>query len=260
MQVSAISAKLEVCLSAAFMVYLALFLHFILLIVIVVRKSFSFLLNFSCLSFVAQGAEAVVLHAAQVLKAGQDAHVLWEECHSLHATLKGPLRRTEPLEVRVARLRSLSDARSLMASALDSIPERALSSGTETEQTLRQRFARVKTSCSRVALIGEKGGGMFAYLLSYAQSMLVVPYRRWQMSGENVDVSGLDTYDILELASKRLENGELEDSVRIMNQLQGQPRQLAQDWLDEARLFLATRQAIDLLMSEALLTTSVKLN
>ena len=182
--------------------------------------------------------------------------MLWDECRSLLSALRGPSKRTEPLAKQVDRIRSISADNSMVQAVLSSIPQRVLVSGAETEHTLQRRFNVLKTSCSRVALVGEKGGGLMTYVLSYVQSYLVVPYRRWQLNRESVDVTEMDTYDLLELADRQIQQGCLEEGVRLLNQLQGQPRHLAQDWLDEARVFLATRQALELLMAEALVMST----
>ena len=53
------------------------------------------------------------------------------------------------------------------------------------------------------------------------------------------------------LAKGHLERGDLDQAVRYMTLLRGEPRRAAADWLREARLLLETRQACRALMAHA---------
>lgn len=51
-----------------------------------------------------------------------------------------------------------------------------------------------------------------------------------------------------------MDRGNLTQTLRYMNLLQGAPRKVASDWLKECRLYLETQQAINTLMSHAATT------
>lgn len=48
-----------------------------------------------------------------------------------------------------------------------------------------------------------------------------------------------------------MERGNLTQTVKYMNLLQGAPRKMAQDWINEARLLLETQQVVNTLMAHA---------
>lgn len=48
-----------------------------------------------------------------------------------------------------------------------------------------------------------------------------------------------------------MERGNLTQTVKYMNLLQGAPRKIAQDWINEARLVLETQQIVNTLMAHA---------
>lgn len=48
-----------------------------------------------------------------------------------------------------------------------------------------------------------------------------------------------------------MERGDLTQTLKYMNLLQGAPRKIAADWLKEARLLLETQQATNILMAHA---------
>lgn len=123
--------------------------------------------------------------------------------------------------------------------------------GVFTEDSLRQRWDQTQRVCKRVAMIDETSSGMFAYFLSYFQSLLLLNDPLPPNSEEAVDLSTLDTFKLVSYASYHMENGNLEQALRYANQLTGMPRKVASDWLREARLLLETSQAASVLSSHA---------
>lgn len=65
-----------------------------------------------------------------------------------------------------------------------------------------------------------------------------------------------DTLDILSRVRASLQREDLEQALRYANQLKGQPRQAAKDWIHELRLLLETRQATSALMAYAAATVA----
>jgi len=70
-------------------------------------------------------------------------------------------------------------------------------------------------------------------------------------SRTGVDLGSLNTFDIVWLARSCVERGDLEQAVKYMTLLQGEPRKAAREWVREARLLLETRQVADALMAHA---------
>lgn len=136
-----------------------------------------------------------------------------------------------------------------ITTVLTSIPPQAVGgAGIQSEAALRERFSRVKRVCSRVAMVPEEGGGLGLHALSYMQSLLTI--RAWLPKRYlDRDPSELHTYDLLDLASMRIKKGDLEGAVHYLNYLQGEPRNVARDWLADARLYLETRQAVELVQA-----------
>ena len=84
------------------------------------------------------------------------------------------------------------------------IPTEACERGVYTEDAMRERFLKVERRARRLALVPEEGATLPLYVLSYLQSMLIIravnPMSSSEMADEPVDISQLDTYDILERA------------------------------------------------------------
>ena len=59
-----------------------------------------------------------------------------------------------------------------------------------------------------------------------------------------VDPSNMATSTLLRQAKIHLDHGNLETAVKLMGQLNGEARRVADDWLREAVLYLEIRQAI----------------
>lgn len=139
--------------------------------------------------------------------------------------------------------------------AIESIPADVLREGVYTEDELIKRFATVDRVCRRVALVNEGGDSLFKYLLSYVQSLLIIgdskiPQEELE-DQETVDPSKWDTFDILSRVKHSLRNNNLEMALRYANQLRGEPRNVATDWIRDTRLHLETRQAADILLGQA---------
>lgn len=205
-----------------------------------------------------QGIESTAETAVAAVSKGSKQLALCKSCSRLLNAVTENYDDPRPLSNVVTQLQLASDGDVVIHAALDTIPNEALQRGIQSRSTLQKRFAKVKTACSRVALVGDKEeGGILTYFVSHVSSLL-----HWSQQSSSsvdvVDVSSLDVPMVLDLAEKRVNEGKLDEAVRLVNQLSGQPRVIAQDWLDEARLFLATQQAADVVSSCALLHLNVK--
>lgn len=149
----------------------------------------------------------------------------------------------KPLRKEVEAVSDAGGKHPFVETLILSIPEDALDRGVWTEDSLRERFPHVSTVCRRVAMIDERGNSLLMYFLSYVQSFFVFDPVYAKSEQDSVDLDKLDTFTILGHADYWLEKGDLEQAVRFMNQLTGAPRQVASDWVKEAKLLLETRQA-----------------
>ena len=138
-----------------------------------------------------------------------------------------------------------------ITSVLNSIPSQAISgTGIQSETALRERFKKVRRVCKRVALVPETGGGLGLYAISYLQSLFTIRVPSWMSklpSGK--EPAELHTYELLDLADACVTKGDLIGAVYYLNYLQGEPKNIARDWLSDARLYLETRQAVELVQT-----------
>ncbi len=162
----------------------------------------------------------------------------------------------------VASLREAAKEDRFVLSILDTIPQEAVTvgGGLQSEAGLMERFKKVKRICKRVSLVPQSGGGLGTYALSYLQSLLVIKTSRLApyIVDSKTDPSEMDNFELLQQADTRLHQGELREAVEYVNQLQGEARRVAQDWLVDARLYLETRQAVELVLCH-MAATSVSL-
>ena len=134
---------------------------------------------------------------------------------------------------------------------INSIPEEASWAGVSTPEALLDRFHRVRKVCRRVAMVDETGATLFQYLLSFIQSALVGNRSKAFSDEDEIDLSQLNAFVILDNASHAIDRGDLEQAVKYMNQLKGQPRRVARDWIKDTRLLLETKQAAEALLSHS---------
>lgn len=180
------------------------------------------------------------------------AHQLWLSVEALNYSLRtaGVDAPTEPLEAAAVVVRE-SCADNEFAQALASaLPAESLSRGVYSEASLRARFQEVRQLARRVALIDETRNSLYQYFLSYVQAALLMEPKQ-EAPPQRLSPADLDTFKLLSYACYSIERGDLELAAKLLNQLTGEPRRVAQDWLNEARLTLETRQAISLLSAYA---------
>lgn len=138
---------------------------------------------------------------------------------------------------------------------LSAVPAVALDRGVFPEEALRERFVKVDQLARRLAMVKDDRAKMPMYLLSYLQSMFILTpanaISKEEIKDEIIDFEKLDTYDIMNRARYWMERGNLTQTVKYMNLLQGAPRKMAQDWINEARLLLETQQIVNTLMAHA---------
>ena len=207
----------------------------------------------------------MVTGRAELEQQGRKAQELWLACQMLHNVIQsGPKvpDDIDPLDSRyeehmmplmdefVAVLDAGSD-HPFVNSVLSTIPDNAAKRGVWTEKQLTERFQKVRKVCWRVAMVDEAGGTLYNYFLSYIQCLFVFRSTKPFAETDKIDVSKLTTFSILDNAQHHLEHGNLETALRFMNQLQGEPRNVAADWIKEARLLLETQLAAESLVAHA---------
>lgn len=198
-----------------------------------------------------RGVESVIDGRADIEKQNKQSQKLWAACQSLSTAIDKGIDHPRPLLPHLTAIHEAAEEDVLVSQVLNSLPEEAVTRGVLNEEYVRRRFYKVRRWCRRVAMIGENGASPWTHVLSYIQSFLIFDSFDPQKEGELVDVDNLDTFDLLARAEYYLRRGDLELATRLVNQLRGEPRNVAHDWLLEARLLLETRQAANLLTAYA---------
>lgn len=149
-----------------------------------------------------------------------------------------------PLGDRVASVLAAGSEDGLISVLLDAIPEEAKALGVYSNAHLKTRFEKVRDVCKRFSLVTE--GGIYQTILSFLkykttiESVLIKP-------AEELNPETDSMMQLICHAQWYVEHDDLESALRCMNQLRGEPRRIAFDWITEARAALETRQAVDAL-------------
>ncbi|XP_037785360.1 MICOS complex subunit MIC60-like isoform X2 [Penaeus monodon] len=211
------------------------------------------------------GLKNALTARADVDKAAYSARELWLACESLRSALrlgkegaKSWEEQLKPLDEHIAAIKTAGGENSYLSAVIGAVSEEARTRGVYTEEALRERFIKVDRICKRVSMIGDNGGSLIKYMLSYVQSFLILNAFEYlpgnEIRDEEVPVDSLSVYDILARARYCLDKDDLLQSVRYMNLLRGEARNVASSWIKEARLTLETRQAADALLAHAAAT------
>ncbi len=180
------------------------------------------------------------------------AHQLWLSVEALNYTLKTadadiP---TVPLESAVQAVRDHCKDNDFALALSSALPEESLHRGVYSEASLRARFNSLRPLARRVALIDEYHNSLYQYFLSYVQAALLFEEKQ-EVPPAQLCSEDLDPFKLLSYASYCLEHGNLELAAKLVNQLRGEAKRVVEDWLNEARLTLETRQIVSLLSAYA---------
>lgn len=192
---------------------------------------------------------------------------VWFLCQQLNDCLKSsPLQGIEKEPVQLLteavlpvleRIAKNEETSPLVRLAVQSIQDRKdlMHRGVYTEDALIARFDKVSRVCQRVSMIGDEGGSLWRFLLSYAMPSLlfdrVWPIPAEELRDEVVNVRSLDTFSIVARVRHHLKHRNLEMSLRYANQLKGEARKAASDWIKDVRNHLEIRQASTLIQAQA---------
>nr|XP_008167926.1 MICOS complex subunit MIC60 isoform X1 [Chrysemys picta bellii] len=199
-----------------------------------------------------KGIEQAVESHAVAEEEARKAHQLWLSVEALKYSMKtasgdSP---TEPLECAVQAVKASCSDNAFTEALVSALPQESLTRGVYSEEALRARFYAVQKLAKRVAMIDETRNSLYQYLLSYLQSLLLFHPLQLKPPAE-LSPEDLDTFKLLSYASYCIEHGDLELAAKFVNQLKGESRRVAQDWLTEARMTLETKQVVDILTAYA---------
>ncbi|XP_069488277.1 MICOS complex subunit MIC60 [Ambystoma mexicanum] len=199
-----------------------------------------------------KGIEQAIEGHAVAEEEARKAHQLWLSIEALKFTMKTASGEnpTEPLECSVQAIQSCCPDNDFTEALTAALPQESLNRGIYSEEALRARFYSIHKLARRVALIDETRNTLYQYFLSYLQSLLLFEPKQLKPPTE-LRSEDLDTFKLLSYASYCIERGDLELAAKFINQLKGEPRRVAQDWLAEARLTLETKQVVDILSAYA---------
>jgi len=194
------------------------------------------------------------LGRAERQRSGQLARELWVASRTLLSVMKdghsvsAAKNELMPIHAELSAVRDAGSEYPIVHVALSTVSSQAFDRGVYTPDALRHRFDRVRRVARRVAMIDETSGTLSRYILSYIQSFFVL---RSSVACDSDDVSEMSVFALLDNAANCLKYGDIEQAVRYVNQLRGEPRRVASEWLDEARILLETRQATELILAFA---------
>lgn len=195
--------------------------------------------------------EAIDSHVVAEEEA-RKAHQLWLSVEALNYTLKtaDTDSLTQPLESAAQAVRDSCHDNEFALALASALPGVSLQRGVYSEASLRARFNSLRSLARRVALIDESHNSLYQYFLSYVQAALLFEDKQ-KAPPAQLGSDDLDPFKLLAYASFCLEHGDLELAAKLVNQLRGEARRAVDDWLNEARLTLETRQVISLLSAYA---------
>ncbi|XP_074848379.1 MICOS complex subunit MIC60 isoform X2 [Carettochelys insculpta] len=199
-----------------------------------------------------KGIEQAVESHAVAEEEARKAHQLWLSVEALKYCLKTASgdNPTEPLGCAVEAIKASCSDNAFTEALVAALPQESLTRGVYSEEALRARFYAVQKLAKRVAMIDETRNSLYQYLLSYLQSLLLFHPQHRKPPAE-LSPDDLDTFKLLSYASYCIEHGDLELAAKFVNQLKGESRRVAQDWLTEARMTLETKQIVDILTAYA---------
>lgn len=199
-----------------------------------------------------RGIEQAVQSHAVAEEEARKAHQLWLSVEALKYSMKTSSAEmpTIPLGNAVEAIRVNCSDNEFTQALTAAIPPESLTRGVYSEETLRARFYDVQKLAGRVAMIDETRNSLYQYFLSYLQSLLLFPPKQLKPPAE-LYPEDITTFKLLSYASYCIEHGDLELAAKFVNQLKGESRRVAQDWLKEARMTLETKQIVEILTAYA---------
>ena len=179
--------------------------------------------------------EAVTSKWADVVENNFKTQQLHVAVEAVRNVVEDPLQ-PRPFIRELAALKEVAQNDEAVRAAIASINPKAYQRGVSSHAQLTDRFRSVREEVRKAALLPEDAG-VAGHAASWLLSKML-----FKKSGLAI---GEDVESILTRTETFLEEGDLDNAAREMNQLAGWAKALARDWLREARLLLEVKQAID---------------
>lgn len=152
------------------------------------------------------------------------------------------LHRPTPFVREMAALKLVADSDPIVDAAVAAVNPAAYQKGIPSSAQLIDRFRRVASEVRKASLLPENAG-----IASHAASFVL---SKVMFKKQGVP-EGNDVESILTRAETLLEEGDLDNAAREMNELQGWAGVLSRDWLNDVRKVLEVKQALDVIETEA---------
>ena len=134
---------------------------------------------------------------------------------------------------------------------LHTVPNQAAERGIYTMSSLEARFNNVYKQCRKSPAYPENGGVVSNSVAWVKHKLASTPKPKVIPACEFENPEGMSEAELLEQAKYFMDKKCVHEAVRCMVQLSGEMRLKAQEWIEEARLVLETRQAAEVLMAYA---------
>lgn len=211
-----------------------------------------------------RGIEQTLLARAKAEEEIEKSKKLWLAIENLNKLLV--TRGTSELnQVRstVETIKALAPQNEFVNEILMTLSPTIIERGICPENDLKERYAQLKDTCKKVALVDDRGASLVKYAISYLQSFFILNTTRAQDATRELELTEkqLNTFNLLNYAERFIEQGDFEMAIRLLQQLKGEPKRLAKDWINEALLLLEVKQACNLLtayISSLYLSTSIQ--
>ncbi|KAI9033645.1 mitochondrial inner membrane protein-domain-containing protein [Phycomyces nitens] len=136
---------------------------------------------------------------------------------------------------------------------VSSISKTVAEDGIDSLAQLVDRFEIVSREVREASLIPEEGSSMMSHVLSIILSKFLFR-KEGLVEGDDIEARLARAKYYLDYAH------DLESAAREVNQLSGWPKTLATDWLNAARRHLEVKQALEVMRTQAVLTSMLQLN
>ncbi|KAF9564106.1 Formation of crista junctions protein 1 [Mortierella alpina] len=180
---------------------------------------------------------------AEFLDQSARTHQLWCGIKALEKAYEAGERR--PFDRELARLKRLAESEKdaeVLKAVLAAVPESVAAAGVDSVPELMDRFEYVADKVREASLVPENGG-----VLAHGMSVILSKL----MFKKHGLVPGNDVEAILARTEYYLQESDLEQAVRELNQLKGWGKRLAKDWIVAARRRVEVGQAIDVINTHA---------
>ncbi|KAF9041975.1 hypothetical protein BDZ89DRAFT_1156306 [Hymenopellis radicata] len=194
--------------------------------------------------------ERIALDNSTYLDENIRIHALWTAIRTVSSSaLASPVRKPFRDELRILRHLAVAREDPVTAAALDTLESSEVADvGVEPFADLASWFTTsVAPKVSTVALVPDQDAGLLSHLASHLLSSF-----RFKRHGL---VPGSDVLSVLARAEYYLNEKDLDSATRELNQLNGTARILLSDWLDAARRRLEVQQALEVVQTQATLSS-----